>query len=319
MTAGVRRARQCSQARWVAFFLSLSPLELLWPSTRHTEWGCTFALDLNECFFNPRLAAERQRVCKLVAPGERVLVLFSGAGAWPVLLAARSRCSQVVAVEANPKAHAFALENVQANGVAGAVRSLLADADALADLGLGTFDRVVAPRPLGSATAGALAALAGAVAPGGHAHVYGFVPPPIGAGRELPPGSPEPGGDLDGLLALGSGEGRAFGVERVARCPRRTQSAGAREARACTGWWWTCGAVPRIRATGCSRKKAVGPGPGRARRGTGALVRRDAHLLPRPAADLQLQRHEAAALPPALGVIEGYMQHPLQRACWGKM
>jgi len=185
--------------------------------TTHTEWGLSFHLTLGSCFFNPRLQAERRRVCELVGAGERILVLFAGVGIWPIILAARSPCREVVGVELNAAAHSAALKNVEANGLAAKVRCIMADAAELRSLGLGQFDRVVAPRPKDHATEDALAALPAAVKPGGHLHVYGFAT----SAEQEDLTALKDGSDLEGLAAL-AGVSGAFELERLLRCPRNS-------------------------------------------------------------------------------------------------
>ena len=58
-------------------------------------------VDLDACFFSPRLATERLRVARAVGRGERVLCLFAGCGAEALIIAATTECERVVAVEAN--------------------------------------------------------------------------------------------------------------------------------------------------------------------------------------------------------------------------
>jgi tRNA (guanine37-N1)-methyltransferase len=39
-------------------------------STIHREWGCLFSVDLESCYFSPRLSHERARIASLVQPAE---------------------------------------------------------------------------------------------------------------------------------------------------------------------------------------------------------------------------------------------------------
>lgn len=189
--------------------------------TTHAEWGLRFRLDLGTCFFTPRLQAERQRVCGRVRVGERVLVLFSGVGIWPVTLAAHTPAREVVGVEVNPSAHAYALANAQANRSAGGkVKSVLADVADVPQLGLGTFDRVVAPRPKDLTTDAALAAsLPAVLGIGGHLHLYGFATAAELELEQTDLATANGSRDLARLLAL-TGDDRPFELLRIGRCPR---------------------------------------------------------------------------------------------------
>jgi tRNA (guanine37-N1)-methyltransferase len=44
-------------------------------STFHRESGCVFHVDLDKCYFSPRLGYERARIAKLVKPDETVVSL----------------------------------------------------------------------------------------------------------------------------------------------------------------------------------------------------------------------------------------------------
>ena len=55
--------------------------------TTHNEHGVSVVVDLNACFFTPRLATERLRVARAVARDERVLCLFAGCGAEVLIIA----------------------------------------------------------------------------------------------------------------------------------------------------------------------------------------------------------------------------------------
>ena len=72
--------------------------------TTHNEHGVSVVVDLNACFFTPRLATERLRVARAVARDERVLCLFAGCGAEALIIAATTACSKVACVEVNPVA-----------------------------------------------------------------------------------------------------------------------------------------------------------------------------------------------------------------------
>ena len=126
--------------------------------TTHNEHGVSVVVDLNACFFTPRLATERLRVARAVARDERVLCLFAGCGAEALIIAATTACSKVACVEVNPVATRCLERSVQtlrrSKGDAAADRVEVVCADVLDDLAARarrgeTFDRVLAPRPKG--------------------------------------------------------------------------------------------------------------------------------------------------------------------------
>lgn len=83
--------------------------------TLHKESGVFLRLDVEKCYFTERLSSERLRIAKLVKPGERVLVMFSGVGVYPLVIARNSKAKEIYGVEANPVAHKYALENLKIN------------------------------------------------------------------------------------------------------------------------------------------------------------------------------------------------------------
>merc|ERR1712151_744761 len=115
----------------------------------YQEFGLRFRLDLSRHL--SRLSRsqggvdERQRLCKLVQPGERILVLCSRFGLTSCMLGRHSACDEVIGVEPNAVPHEFALANIDSNRLAGKVSSVLGDPAELHELG--KFDRVCAFLP----------------------------------------------------------------------------------------------------------------------------------------------------------------------------
>ncbi|MEF8775003.1 MAG: class I SAM-dependent methyltransferase family protein [Haloarculaceae archaeon] len=140
--------------------------------TVHVEHGTTYAMDLAEVMFSPGNKAERARMGDVVAPDERVLDMFAGIGYFALPMARAG--AAVTAVERNPTAFEYLLENVIRNEVTDAVCTYRADCRDVVDSREGTdFDRVV----MGHYEAheyleGALSALA----PGGRLHMHEATP-----------------------------------------------------------------------------------------------------------------------------------------------
>ncbi len=83
--------------------------------TLHKESGCRFKLNVETCFFSPRLSSDRLDLAKQVKLGERVLVMFSGVGSAPIVIAKNSKAKEVYAVEISRAASKYAGENVKLN------------------------------------------------------------------------------------------------------------------------------------------------------------------------------------------------------------
>jgi len=112
--------------------------------TVHAEHGTKYALDLAEVMFSPGNKRERVRMGEVVEPGESVLDMFAGVGYFTLPMARAG--AHVTAIERNPTAFEYLIENAPLNDVGERVRPIRADCrdaiDALREGGE-TFDRVV--------------------------------------------------------------------------------------------------------------------------------------------------------------------------------
>ena len=93
--------------------------------TVHTEHGTKYALDLAEVMFSPGNKAERVRMGEVVEPGERVLDMFAGIGYFALPMARAG--ADVTAVERNPAAFRYLIENAMLNDVQDRLRPFRAD------------------------------------------------------------------------------------------------------------------------------------------------------------------------------------------------
>jgi tRNA wybutosine-synthesizing protein 2 len=83
--------------------------------TVHTEHGTRYAMDLARVMFSPGNQAERARMGGVVEEGERVFDMFAGIGYFTLPMARAG--AAVTAVELNPTAYRFLVENAVLNGV----------------------------------------------------------------------------------------------------------------------------------------------------------------------------------------------------------
>ena len=138
--------------------------------TVHHEYDHAYKLDVGTVFFNPRLASERKRVTVQVQRGERVLVPCCGVG--PFVVPAAARGAEIVAVEQNPEACRWLVENIRLNGVEDRVTIIEGDAFDTSLLPTYDFDRAIIPTPYG------MDAIFDVIAPrvkqGGMIHFYTF-------------------------------------------------------------------------------------------------------------------------------------------------
>ena len=117
-------------------------------TTKHHEWGCVFAVDVEKCYFSPRLSFERMRIARLVADGETVVNMFAGVGCFSIVIAKKAANVKVYSIDVNPIAVGYMEENVKANKVEDKVAPLFGDAKTVITSQLhGIADRVLMPLP----------------------------------------------------------------------------------------------------------------------------------------------------------------------------
>jgi len=134
------------------------------------EYGFSYTLDVLTSFFNPNLSTERSRVTGQVLRGERVLVPFSGVG--PFVVPAAAHGAHVVAIEQNPEAFRWLLENIRKNDVDSRVAAIGGNAFDTSLIPVTPFDRIIIPTPYGMDPI--LDVLKPYVKPEGMVHFYTF-------------------------------------------------------------------------------------------------------------------------------------------------
>jgi len=94
--------------------------------TIHKEYGLRFKVDVEKCYYSPRLENERIRIAKEVKDDEEVLVMFSGVNPYPIYISKFSKAKIIYSIELNPFAFKYGLENLKLNKVNNVI-SLLGD------------------------------------------------------------------------------------------------------------------------------------------------------------------------------------------------
>ena len=117
-------------------------------STIHKESGCSFKVDVERCYFSPRLSHERSRISAIVKSGEVVVNMFAGVGCFSILIAKKVSDAKVYSIDVNPTAIQYMQENVKLNRVYKKVIPLLGDSKEIVTAQLqGVADRVLMPLP----------------------------------------------------------------------------------------------------------------------------------------------------------------------------
>jgi tRNA (guanine37-N1)-methyltransferase len=116
--------------------------------TKYMESGCVFAVDVEKCYFSPRLSHERARIAGLVKSGETVVNMFAGVGCFSIIIAKTVPQIKVFSIDINSMAFHFMEDNVKINRVYGKVTPLLGDSKEVVKAQLqGKADRVLMPLP----------------------------------------------------------------------------------------------------------------------------------------------------------------------------
>ena len=138
--------------------------------TEVKEFGLRFKVNPEEVYFSIRSGSERRRVASLVTKGEKVLVLFSGIAPYPLVISKYSEALNITGIEKNPRAHAYAVENVKMNKRTDNITLVQADAQEWLSSCDCFFDRLIMVLP----TRGEdfLGAALRVLKPGGMLHFY---------------------------------------------------------------------------------------------------------------------------------------------------
>jgi tRNA (guanine37-N1)-methyltransferase len=117
----------------------------------HMEHGYKIKLDVTKVYFSPREATERQRIASQVKPGETVMVMFAGVGPFAIAIAKKQPAvGKIIAIEINPDAYRYMVENIKINKVEHLVYPALGDVKIEAPRFFNLCDRVVMPLPKGA-------------------------------------------------------------------------------------------------------------------------------------------------------------------------
>lgn len=142
--------------------------------TELREFGVRIRLNLETVYFSIRSGNERRRIASLVTPGEEVLVLFSGAAPYPLIISRFSQARAIIGIEKNPDAHIYGLKNLRLNKKLDNIALHLGDAETWLPSVTSSFDRVVMPLP--TMAARFLPAALRVLKPDGCLHFYDLQP-----------------------------------------------------------------------------------------------------------------------------------------------
>jgi len=116
--------------------------------TLHREHGCVFKVDLEKCYFSPRLSYERMRIARQVQPREVILNMFAGVGCYSIVIAKHSEAEKIFSIDISPVAIHYMQENIKLNKAEERVIPVQGDAKKVIEERLqNVADRVLMPLP----------------------------------------------------------------------------------------------------------------------------------------------------------------------------
>lgn len=113
--------------------------------TLYKENGCRFILNVETCYFSPRLSEDRKYVASRVRKNDRVLVMFGGVAPYAIVIAKIANPKEIVSVEISRECSKYALKNITLNKTYG-IKIIQGDVKKKME-GLGKFDFIFMGRP----------------------------------------------------------------------------------------------------------------------------------------------------------------------------
>jgi len=112
----------------------------------YKENNCRFKFDVRTCYFSPRLSNDRKEVAMKVKKKDRVLVMFSGVGVYPIIINKYKNPVKIIGVELGKECNKYARENLKINRME-EIELIQGDVKKKTKKGLGKFDVIMMARP----------------------------------------------------------------------------------------------------------------------------------------------------------------------------
>jgi len=114
----------------------------------YKENACIFNFNVETCYFSPRLANERQIISQKINMNDRVLVMFAGVGAYPIVIYKYKKPQKIIAVEIGRECCNYFRKNLILNKIPeGRIEIIQGDVKRKVNKNLGKFDVVIMARP----------------------------------------------------------------------------------------------------------------------------------------------------------------------------
>lgn len=142
--------------------------------TEHKESGIRLQLNVETCYFTPRLVTERARITSLIKPKENILVLGSGIAPYPLSIAKHTKAQHITGIEVNPEAHKWAQKNITLNKTEKKITLHNTDAESYLQTTKQKFNRIIIPLPADNISLQVLPASLKNIKKKGMLHIYQF-------------------------------------------------------------------------------------------------------------------------------------------------
>ncbi len=83
----------------------------------YKEHDCKFKLNVETCYFSPRQSNDRKQIAGKIKKKDNVLVMFSGIGAYPIIINKLAKPKKVTTIEINRECNKYAKENLKLNKI----------------------------------------------------------------------------------------------------------------------------------------------------------------------------------------------------------
>ncbi len=114
----------------------------------HKENACVFNFNVETCYFSPRLSNERQIISQKINMNDKVLVMFAGVGAYPIVIYKYRKPQKIIAVEIGRECCNYFKKNLVLNKIPkGKIEIIQGDVKRKVNSKLGKFDVVIMARP----------------------------------------------------------------------------------------------------------------------------------------------------------------------------
>jgi tRNA (guanine37-N1)-methyltransferase len=116
--------------------------------TIHRESGCSFKLNIDTCYFSPRLSNERLEIAREIKTSDKVLVMFSGVAPFTIVLAKLAKPKRIVSIELGRECCKYAIENLKLNKLLNMdIEILQGDVKRVVPKLKEKFEKIIMPRP----------------------------------------------------------------------------------------------------------------------------------------------------------------------------